>query len=294
MSLKKAVIGMGIAMAMFTGGALAGTPQVFLSVVDTVLYPNVSNPNGTDRLLTIRMNNPVVHVGGFSISLSIGDPSAIHFAYTTIDTVRPYWQHFLTCVKCPSCNCPDSILQCPDTCYQYNAQVITQGTRTANFDYMHSDRLSETVLQVNGIAQTTAPFGPVLQPGNGVLFRVPLTIFPISDTVPLAQRQIKIYFDSIYTSVSDSTGNFVWRAADTTLSITYGTVTIPHSMKGDNNFDGTFSATDVVYEIGWTFAGSPQPLPDPSVADVNCDGVWTATDVVLELNKVFVGTPFPC
>lgn len=290
MSVKKTVIGLGFTIAMFTSGAFGGTPQVFLTVVDTVLYPNVSDPNGTGRLLTIRMNNPAVHVGGYSISLSVGDPSIINFAYTDIDTVPPYQDTVQDCIPPP---CRDTVITvCPDTCFQYNAQVITQGTRSAGFDFVQSDRLSEIVLQVNGIAQTGS--GPVLQPGNGVLFRVPLTIFPISDTVPLSQRQVKIYFDSIYTTVSDSTGNTVWRVNDGTLSLTHGTVTVPYSMKGDCNFDGVLTPTDAVLEVSWVFLGSPVPLPSPTVADVNCDGLYTGADVVLEMNRVYLGTAFPC
>ncbi len=293
MSVKKTVIGMGFTIAMFTSGAFGGTPQVFLSIVDTVLCPNVADPNGNGRLLTIRMNNPAVHVGGFSISLSIADPSIINFAYTTIDTVPPHWQRYWTCLPNPPGICHwDSILQCPDSCFNHNAQVVTSGTRSATFDLVQSDRLSETVLQVNGVVQTNA--GPVLQPGNGVLFRVPLTIFPISDSVPLSQRQVKIYFDSAFTSVSDSTGNTVWRIADTTLALTHGTVTIPYSTKGDCNFDCQLTPADVVYELGWVFNGSPTPLPASSVADVNCDGNWTPADVVILLSKVFNGVPLPC
>lgn len=292
MSVKKTVIGMGFTIAMLTNAAIAGTPQAFLTIVDTVLYPNVADPNGTGRLLSIRLNNPVVHVGGFGVSLNISNPGIINFAYTTIDTVPPHWRYFQNCMP-PPCR-PDSIYECPETCYNYNAQVVTSGTRSANFDLITSDRLSESALQVNGIAQTGGG-GPVLQPGNGVLFRVPLTIFPISDSVPLSERQVKIYFDSIYTYVSDSSGNTVWRAdSTTTLSLTHGTVTIPYSMKGDCNFDGQLTATDAVLELNWVFLGAPQPLPSPSVADVNCDGQYTATDVVFELNKIFLGTPFPC
>lgn len=293
MSFKKAVIGMGFTIAMLTNGAKAGTPQVFLTVVDTVLYPNVANPNGTDRLLTIRMNNPVVHVGAFSVSLSISDPTIINFAYSDIDTVPPHWRYYTDCTP-PPCH-PDSVFECPDTCFQYNAQVVTQGTRSASFDQVISDRLSETVLQVNGIVQTGGPGPTSLPPGDGVLFRVPLTIFPISDTVPLAQRQVKIFFDSIFTNVSDTTGNTLWRADSTaSLSLTHGTVTVPFSMKGDCNFDGILSASDAVFLLGWVFLGSPRPLPAPSVGDVNCDGMTTAADVVLEVNRVFLGSPFPC
>lgn len=291
MSVKKTVIGMGFVMGMLTSGAFGATPQVFLSLVDTVLYPNVSDPNG--RKLTIRMNNPIVHVGGFSISLSISDPSIINFGYQRIDTVLPYWQYFTDCTP-PPCH-PDSVLQCKDTCFNYVAPVDTAGTRSSGFSLMQARRLSQTVYQITGIARGGSP-GPVLQPGNGVLCRVPLIILPISDTVPLATRQVKIYFDSIFTTVSDSTGNTTYTVEDTLhlLSLTPGTVTVPYSTKGDCNFDGKLTPTDAVIELGWVFIGSPTPLPSPSVADVNCDGLWTPADVVLELNKIFMGGAFPC
>ncbi|HXF49421.1 MAG TPA: hypothetical protein VNL73_08370 [Verrucomicrobiae bacterium] len=292
MSVKKTVLGLGFATLMCTSGAFGGTPQVFLSVVDTVLYPNISDPNGAlgTRLLTVRMNNPVVHVGGYSISLSSSEPSIINFGYNSIDTIPPDTVIYWDCTPAP-CHW-DTLITCPTNCYNYNTQVYTSGTRSANFDFMDGGRLSEIVVQVTGQAQTNA--GPVMQPGNGVLFRVPLVIFPISDSIPLAQRQVEIYLDSIYSTVSDSSGNTIWKASDTTLSLTHGTVTIPYSMKGDCNFDGVYSPTDVVILLGWVFAGSPQPLPSPSVGDVNCDGQWTPSDVVILLGKVFSGNSLPC
>ncbi|MGE5693447.1 MAG: hypothetical protein ACM3YF_06670 [Candidatus Zixiibacteriota bacterium] len=292
MSVKKTVIGLGFAILMFANGAYGGTPQVFLSIVDTVLYPNISDPTGAlgSRQLTVRMNNPVVHVGGYSISLTISEPAIINFGYNDIDTIPPDTVIFQDCSP-PPCRW-DTVITCPTNCYNYNTQVYTSGTRSANFDLIDGSRLSEITDQITGQAQTSS--GPVMQPGNGVLFRVPLIIFPISDSISLAQRQVEIYLDSIFTSVSDSSGNTVWRASDTTLSLTHGTVTIPYSMKGDCNFDGNLSPTDAVIALGWIYQGSPQPLPSPDVADVNCDGVWTPADAVLELNRIFLGTAFPC
>ncbi|MCI0596305.1 MAG: hypothetical protein L0Z48_07155 [candidate division Zixibacteria bacterium] len=292
MSVKKTVLGLGFAIAMFANGAYGGTPQVFISVVDTVLYPNIADPTGAlgTRQLTVRMNNPAVHVGGFSVALSISEPSIMNFGYNDIDTVLPHWRYFTDCTP-PPCH-PDSVLECPDSCFNYNTPVYTQGTRSADFDLIDGSRLSEIVLQVTGKAQSGA--GPVMQPGNGVLFRVPLVIFPISDSFSLSQRQVEINLDPIFTTVSDSSGNTIWRAADTTLALTHGTVTVPYSMKGDCNFDGVFSPTDVVVELGWVFAGSPEPVPSAAVGDVNCDGQYTPSDVVLLLGKVFNGTPLPC
>jgi len=292
MSVKKTVIGLGFVTLMFANGAYGGTPQVFLSIVDTVLYPNISDPTGAlgSRQLTVRMNNPVVHVGGYSIALTISEPAIINFGYNDIDTIPPdtviFWD------PSPPPGHWDTVITCPTNCYNYNTQVYTSGTRSANYDFIDGSRLSEITLQVTGQAQTSS--GPVMQPGNGVLFRVPLVIFPISDSISLSQRQVEIYFDSIFTSVSDSSGNTVWRATDNTLSLTHGTVTIPYSMKGDCNFDGLYTPTDVVYLLGWVFVGSPQPLPSPTVGDVNCDGNYTPSDVVNLLGKVFNGNSLPC
>ena len=294
MSVKKTVIGLGFAIAMVANEAWAATPQVFLTVVDTVLCPNTGDPTGgqKSRLLSVRMNNPVVHVGGYQISLTISDPSIINFGYNDIDTIPPDTIIYWDCTPMP-CHW-DTIITCPQNCYVYGTPVDTVGSRSNKFDAVDGTRLSEIVVQVTGIAQT-AGGGPVLQPGNGVLFRVPLVVFPISDSVPLSQRQVKIYFDSIYTTVSDSSGNTIWRADSTsTLSLTYGTVTVPFSMKGDCNFDCQLTPTDVVIAMGWVFLGSPVPLPSPSVADVNCDGQTTPTDVVLELSRIYLGNPFPC
>jgi hypothetical protein len=292
MSVKKTVIGLGFAIAMLTNGAFGQTPQVFLSVVDTVLYPNVSDPTGAlkTRLLTVRMNNPEVHVGGYSISLAISNPSIINFGYNRIDTIPPDTVIYQDCSP-PPCHW-DTIITCPNYCYNYKTPVDTAGTRSSGFDLVAGTRISETVLQVTGDAQSGT--GPVMQPGNGVLFRVPLIIFPISDSVPLSERQVKIFFDSAFTTVSDSSGNTVWRAGDGSLSLSAGTVTVPFSMKGDCNFDGLLTATDAVILMGWVFLTSPQPLPSPTVADVNCDGLYTASDVVMELNRIFLGTLFPC
>jgi len=283
MSVKKTVIGMGCILAMFTSGAFGGVPQVFLSIVDTVLCPG--DPNG--RNLTIRMNNPAVKVGGFRINLVISDPSIINFTYFDVDTTLPYWQYY-------NCNPPpcDSILQCPNNCYIYYSSVVRQGTRTQDFDYLEGRRPSEIVVEVIGIAQQGP--GPVLQQGNGVLFRVPLNIFPISDTVPFSARQVPISFDPNYTHVSDSTGNILYRTSDGTLSLTNGTVTVPFSMKGDINFDCLYSGADIVSLVGWVFNGSPQPLPSPSVGDVNCDGQWTGADIVTLISRIFQGVPLPC
>lgn len=290
MSVKKTVIGMGFAIAMSVNSAFAATPQVFLTVVDTVLYPNAADPNGNRRLLTIRMNNPTVHVGAYAMSITMGEPSIINFNYASIDTEPPDTAIFQDCSP-PPCRW-DTIITCPQYCYHYIIPIDTAGTRSNNFDAVTGRREEPTIAEVTGDAQSGT--GPVMQPGNGVLFRIPLIIFPISDTFSLSQRQVEIYFDSIFTYVSDSSGNTLWRVFNSTLSLTHGTVTVPYPMKGDCNFDGNFTPTDLAIELGFIFVGSPQPPSGPAVADVNCDGRWTPADVVLEINKIYLLRPLPC
>ncbi len=288
MSVKRTVIGMGIALAMLTNWARAeSTPVIFLSVSDTVLFP------GEGRYLTIRLNN-TVKVGGFGIALGITDPSMINFTPNgVVDTTLPHWRYFIDCSP-PPCHA-DSFYECPDTCFVPEMDVITAGTRCSGFAFVEGRLRSEFVVEISGAAFTVGDQGPALQPGNGLLFQVPLTIFPISDSVPLAQRQIQIQINPSFTFFSDSTGNISYRTSpDSTLQVTHGTVTIPFSMKGDLNFDGFIDATDVVGILNYVFLGSPDPVPSPSVADVDCSGLVDASDVVLLLNKVFLGIPFPC
>lgn len=287
MSIKRTVIGIGMAMAMLTNWARAeSTPVVFLSVSDTALFP------GEGRYLTLRLNN-TVKVGGFGIALGITDPGKINFTPNgNVDTTLPHWRYFIDCSP-PPCH-PDSDFVCPDTCFVPEMDVITAGTRCSGFAAVAGRLRSEVVAEITGVASTVGDPGPVLQPGNGVLFQVPLTVFPISDSVPLAQRQIQIQINPDFTFFSDSTGNVIYRYTNGTLAVTNGTVTIPFSMKGDLNFDGIIDATDVVGILNYVFLGSPEPVPSPSVADVNCDGIVDSSDVVLLLNKVFLGIPFPC
>lgn len=289
MRFKRTVIGMGMALAMLTSWAQAEvTPQVFLSISDTVLCPG--DPGG--RQLTIRLNN-TVKVGGYQVALSITDPSIINFKPNgNVDTTPPHWRYFIDCSP-PPCH-QDSVFECPDTCFVPKIDVIIAGTRSSNFASVEGTLLSEIVAQVTGFSFTAGDPGPALQPGNGILFRVPLTIFPISDSVPLSQRQVLIQIDPAFTFISDSTGNITYRASDSSLQVTNGTVTVPFSTKGDLNFDCVINSVDVVLLLSWVFAGTPEPLPDASTGDVNCDGTESPIDVVLLLNKVFAGTDLPC
>lgn len=286
MSLKKIVAGMGMALGMLAASAEGQARDVFLSVVDTFLYPG--DVNG--RYLTIRMNNPPpVKIGAYNVGLIIENPQAINFAYYDVDTILPHWLFYLDCSP-PPCHM-DSVLQCPDTCYDYKSQVITTGTRSQGRT-VQSRLLTENYLQV------TCSFGgpgPAIQPGDGILFQVPLNILPIADTVLLSERRVQISFDPLFTYLLDSTGNIAYRVNDTAnfLHLTNGTVFIPYSKKGDMNFDGLLNASDVVRLMNYVFLGIDPPLPSESVADVNCDGVLTASDVVLELNRVFLGSTAP-
>jgi hypothetical protein len=243
------------------------------------------------------MNNPSDKIGGYQVGLIIANPQAINFTYFDVDTTLPYWRYFTDCSP-PPCH-PDSVLECPDTCYDYNSQVITAGTRSQGADVIEGSRLSETYLQVSCIFQTAGSTGPVIQPGNGILFQVPLNVLPIADTVSLSERQVHISIDPIYTYFSDSTGNIAYRVVDTippiyTLDTTGGTVFIPFSMKGDINFDGLLNSTVVVRLINFAFLGINPPVPSENVADVNCDAIIDSLDVVREINKIFLGVPFPC
>ncbi len=288
MFFKKTVVGMGMALAMFTGTAPAQTPDVYLTVVDTFLYPG--DPNG--RYLTIRMNNPSpVKIGAYNVSLIIENPQAINFAYFDVDTILPSWRYFTDCSP-PPCR-PDSVLECPDTCYTYNSEVIIAGTVSQGADVIEGRGLSEIYLQVFCIYQIFGTPGPIIQPGDGILFQVPLDIFPIADTVPLSERQVQISIDPLLTYLVDSTGNITYRAND--LHITNGTIFIPYSypIKGDVNFDGLLNSTDVVRLMNYAFLGLNPPLPSESVGDVNCDNIVTGLDVVLLLNRVFLGLTDP-
>lgn len=292
MRFKGTVIGIGMALAMFTGKTYGQAPQVTVSVVDTFLYPG----DAGGRYLTVRMNNSV-KIGGYNVGLIIENPQAINFTYFDVDTTLPYTRCFIKCTP-PPCR-ETCFVECPDTCYDYNSQVITTGTRSQGADVIDGARLSETYLQVSCIYQTSGSPGPVIQPGNGVLFRVPLNVFPIVDSVSLAERQVRIFIDPVYTYFSDSTGNVLYRIVDTVPPInTYdtinGNVFIPYSLKGDVNFDGLLTSSDVVRLLNYAFLGVNQPIPSASVGDVNCDGLVNSSDVVLEMNKIFLGIPFPC
>ena len=296
MSVKRTVIGMGMALAMFATSGWAETPKVFVSVVDTFIYPGDIVEG---RWLTIMMSNPTVKIGGYNIGLIIENPQAINFTYFKVDTTLPHWRTFQNCAP-PPCHL-DSIYDCPDTCLDYESPVITSwpgGTSvSAGADIILGRRLSETYDQVTCIYQTSGSPGPVIQPGNNrVLLRVPMDIFPIADTVSLSERQVQITIDPLYTYFSDSTGNITYRVSDpvNTLSITNGTVFVPYSIKGDVNFDGRFNGSDVVRLINYAFLGVTPPLPTESTGDVNCDGVVDGSDVVKEINKVFLDVPFPC
>jgi len=288
MSVRRTLVGMGMALAVLSSFAEASPPpKVFLQVVDTAIYPG----DVEGRYLTIRMSNPNVKIGAFSVGLAIADPSIINFTYFKIDTTLPHWVYFQDCTPLP-CR-PDSIYE--DTSFSYQSQIITSGTLSSQCKVLLGRRESEVVLQVLGEFSTSINPGPALQPQNGaVLFRVPMNIFPIADSVPLNIRQVPITIDPIRTQFSDSTGTILYRVLDTSAQFTNGTVTVPYSMKGDLDFNGHLTGTDVVRILNYAYLGAPPPLPEWTVADVDCDGVVISNDVVRELNKVFLGIPFPC
>jgi hypothetical protein len=291
MSVKRTVIGLGMAMAVFTASARGGTPKIFVSVNDTSLYPG----DQEGRWLTVTMSNPTVKIGGYQVALIIENPQAINFTYFDVDTTLPFTRCFQKCVP-PPCR-ETCFVDCPDTCYDFKSQIISNGTVSQGADLIEGHRLAETYEQVTCIYQTAGSSGPVIQPGsNRVLFRIPLDIFPIADTVSLSERQVQITIDPTFTFFSDSTGNITYRVSDTvnTLALTNGTVFIPFSSKGDVNFDGLLTSSDVVRLLNYTFLGLTPPLPSVSVGDVNCDGFIDSSDVVREMNRIFLGVPFPC
>jgi hypothetical protein len=64
--------------------------------------------------------------------------------------------------------------------------------------------------------------------------------------------------------------------------------------RGDANYDGKLSVSDIVYLISYLFKGGPAPFVLNS-GDFNCDGKVTVTDVIYLLNYLFKsGPPSPC
>jgi len=64
--------------------------------------------------------------------------------------------------------------------------------------------------------------------------------------------------------------------------------------RGDVNFDGSITAADIIYMVGFVFRGGPEPIGGTGIGDVNCDGTITAADIISLVNYVFKAGPLPC
>ena len=62
--------------------------------------------------------------------------------------------------------------------------------------------------------------------------------------------------------------------------------------RGDANYDGKLTVSDVVYLINYLFKGGPFPQPQLA-GDANCDDKVTVSDVVYLINYLFKGGPAP-
>ena len=62
---------------------------------------------------------------------------------------------------------------------------------------------------------------------------------------------------------------------------------------GDANGNGAVSISDVVYLIGYIFAGGPAPNP-VAAGDANCSGTVSISDAVYLINFIFGGGAAPC
>jgi hypothetical protein len=62
--------------------------------------------------------------------------------------------------------------------------------------------------------------------------------------------------------------------------------------RGDANWDGSLTVSDIVYLISYLFKGGPPPFV-LKAGDINFDGQTTVTDVIYLLNYLFKGGPPP-
>jgi hypothetical protein len=66
------------------------------------------------------------------------------------------------------------------------------------------------------------------------------------------------------------------------------------TQRGDANYDGQRTVSDIVYLINYLFKGGPPPK-FMETGDVNCDGQVTVSDVIYLINYLFKsGPPPPC
>ena len=102
-------------------------------------------------------------------------------------------------------------------------------------------------------------------------------VVDVPQATPLAEQSVLTF---LATSRSDS---LVW--SEQQISAT--TVL----QRGDVNFSGTISLTDVTYLVNFLFATGPEPMPIRDAADVTCSGVVNLTDLTHMVNMLFLGGP---
>jgi hypothetical protein len=64
-------------------------------------------------------------------------------------------------------------------------------------------------------------------------------------------------------------------------------------IRGDANWNGTVTSSDIIYLVNFTFKSGPAPLPIAISGDTNCDSVITASDIIFLVNYVFKGGAAP-
>jgi hypothetical protein len=68
----------------------------------------------------------------------------------------------------------------------------------------------------------------------------------------------------------------------------------PITQSGDVNADGSITAADIVYLVGYALKSGPVPQPCEAAGDVNCSGAVTASDVIGLVVHVFKSGSPPC
>jgi hypothetical protein len=101
------------------------------------------------------------------------------------------------------------------------------------------------------------------------------------EATPLGTQSVLTF---LATSRSDS---LVW--AEQQLSAT------TMLQRGDVNFSGQVTLTDVTYLVNYMFASGSAPIPTIDAADLNCSGTISLTDLTYMVNMLFIGgPPVPC
>jgi hypothetical protein len=64
-------------------------------------------------------------------------------------------------------------------------------------------------------------------------------------------------------------------------------------IRGDANWNGTVTSSDIIYLVNYVFKGGPAPLPIVDSGDVNCNASISSSDIIFLVNYVFKGGPAP-